>query len=120
MASRRRGRIRERLDRGLVNDAWAGLFPQAALQNLEFNHSDHRPLLVDTDYYAQPAASPNNVQVKRFEARWLREQNFNEIVMEAWNEAAADPTVTTIYEKLKKMHNRFHDWDQRVLKKPKK
>lgn len=115
----RRGRIRERLDRGLVNEAWSGLFPHAALQNLVFNHSDHRPLLVDTDYYAQPAAAPNNIQVKRFEAWWLREEKFDETVMDAWINAASDPNVTTIYEKLNQMHARFHDWDQRVLKKPK-
>ena len=49
-----RGRIRERLDRGLVNEAWANLFPMAALENLQYNHSDHRPLLVNTEHYTVP------------------------------------------------------------------
>ena len=40
--------------------------------------------------------------------------------MEAWTEAATDPNATSIHEKLNKMHASFHDWDQRVLKKPKK
>lgn len=31
-----------------------------------------------------------------------------------------DPTLNTIHEKLDRMHGVFHDWDQRVLKKPKK
>lgn len=113
-------RIRERLDRGLVNDAWTGLFPHAALQNLEFNHSDHRPLFIDTEYYVQQGGTSNNNHVKRFEARWLREEKFDETVMEEWTEAARDPNLTNIYEKLNKMHASFHDWDQRVLKKPKK
>lgn len=64
----RRGRIRGRLDRGLVNEAWSRLFPQVELENLEFNHSDHRPLLVNTEYYSQPVAGGSGQQ-KKFEAR---------------------------------------------------
>ena len=62
----------------------------------------------------------NNAQVKRFEARWLREESFNDTVLDAWTNVGADPNATSIYEKLNKMHAIFHDWDQRVLKKPKK
>ena len=43
-----RGRIRERLDRGLINDGCANMFPAAALQNMHYNHSDHRLLYVET------------------------------------------------------------------------
>lgn len=31
-----------------------------------------------------------------------------------------DPAVPGIFDKLSRMHSTFHDWDQRVLKKPKK
>jgi endonuclease/exonuclease/phosphatase family metal-dependent hydrolase len=46
----RRGNLRERLDRGAVNQAWNNLFPNASLINSETTRSDHRPLLVDTEY----------------------------------------------------------------------
>ncbi|XP_073353800.1 uncharacterized protein [Aegilops tauschii subsp. strangulata] len=115
-----RGRIKERLDRGLVNDTWSVLFPHAALQNMEYNHSDHRPLVVDTEYYAQTVPVVNDVHARRFEARWLREKSFNDTVLEAWSRVEADPGLTSIYGKLNKMHAEFHDWDQRVMKKPKK
>jgi endonuclease/exonuclease/phosphatase family metal-dependent hydrolase len=39
-----RGNIRERLDRGFGNSAWIDMHPEAAVVNLEYNHSDHRPL----------------------------------------------------------------------------
>lgn len=39
-----RGGIRERLDRGLINAAWEAMYPSAALQNMLYNHSDHRPI----------------------------------------------------------------------------
>ena len=93
----RRGRIRERLDRGLINDAWADLFPNANLEHQNFNHSDHRPLLVDTDYFV--GVNPNQQGPKRFEARWLREDLFPELVQETWDKLGTDPNVSGIFEK---------------------
>jgi hypothetical protein len=37
----KRGRMRERLDRALVNHSWSVLFLRAALQHLEYCRSDH-------------------------------------------------------------------------------
>ena len=47
----RRGEVRERLDRAVCNVEWANKFPRAAVINEEHVHSDHRPLVFDTDYY---------------------------------------------------------------------
>jgi hypothetical protein len=44
-----RGRIRERLDRGVANTQWNILFPEAQLVNGEMVKSDHRPIIVETD-----------------------------------------------------------------------
>ena len=112
-----RGRIRERIDRGLVNEAWDNVFPMAALENLQYNHSDHRPLLVNTEHYTVPVHGDG--RRLRFESRWLREAQFNDSVMDAWQKVGSDPTANSVYEKLNRMHAMFHDWDQRVLKKPK-
>ena len=46
----RRGHIRERLDRAVGNMQWADLFPSFGVSNEEFNKSDHRPVLVDTNF----------------------------------------------------------------------
>ena len=113
-----RGRIRVRLDRGLINDSWGALYPHAALQSLSYSHSDHRPLLVDTEYYLPSTGSGN--QVKRFEARWLRENSFADLVQETWQKVGTNSNLTSVQAKLDGMHGMFHDWDQRVLKKPKK
>jgi hypothetical protein len=45
-----RERIRERLDRAVANGAWNIMHPGAVLQHLEYTRSDHRPILLDTDY----------------------------------------------------------------------
>jgi hypothetical protein len=47
----KRGRIRERLDHALFNGDWSLWYPGAVLQHLEYIRSDHRPLLLDTDYH---------------------------------------------------------------------
>lgn len=46
-----RGFIRERLDRALCNDAWASKFPYAVVIHEHHVHSDHRPLVLDTNYF---------------------------------------------------------------------
>ena len=51
----------ERLDRGLVNDAWKTLFHNVALEDMEHNYSNHRPMWANIEYYNQPEA-PNNGQ----------------------------------------------------------
>ena len=47
----RRGEIRERLDRAVCNVQWAHKFPRAAVINENHVHSDHRPLVLDMDYF---------------------------------------------------------------------
>jgi hypothetical protein len=47
----RRGRIRERLDRAVANQAWRDLFPLAGVINEDFWKSDHRPISVDSEHF---------------------------------------------------------------------
>ena len=41
--------IRERLDRAVANKDWTSRFPLYHIINGEPRHSDHRPVIVDTD-----------------------------------------------------------------------
>jgi endonuclease/exonuclease/phosphatase family metal-dependent hydrolase len=83
----RRGKLRERLDRGVVNDQWNSAFPFASLVNSETTRSDHRPLLVDTKYLSNLHAHKETP--RRFEARWLHEEAVEEMVKAAWERAKA-------------------------------
>ena len=47
----RRGEIRERLDRAVCNVDWANKFPRVAIINEEHVHPDHRPIILDTEYF---------------------------------------------------------------------
>jgi hypothetical protein len=74
----KRGRIRERLDRTVANGAWSVMHPGAKLQYLGYIRSDHRPILLDTEYQQPQQHSSNGP--RHFEAKWLREEGFRQVV----------------------------------------
>ena len=79
-----RGRVRERLDRGVANGSRNQLFPSSRLINAEMTKSDHRPIVVDTEGVDVPHVGERK---KQFEAHWLSEATVNEIVRTAWERA---------------------------------
>jgi hypothetical protein len=87
----KRGRIRERLDRTVANGAWSVMHPGAKLQYLGYIRSDHRPILLDTEYQ-QPQQHSSN-EPRHFEAKWLREEGFRQV--------RAGPEISETRAKLK-------------------
>jgi hypothetical protein len=114
-----RGMLRSRLDRAIRNDSWRQMQDKAAVIHLEYNHSDHRPLLLDTEYYPASSATITTKHLN-FEAKWLKEENFSEVVEKAWLSAAQSSDSIDVLERLKAMHAGLHAWDNRVLSRPKK
>jgi hypothetical protein len=112
----RRGNLRERLDRGAVNQAWNNLFPNESLINCETTRSDHRPLLVDTEYLV--GTHDQHVREKRFEARWLSEDSVEEMVKAAWERAKLKGEDPSLMQKMSDVHSKLHDWDRKILKGP--
>jgi hypothetical protein len=111
----RRGRIRERLDRALVNEACLTMHPDASLQHLDCMRSDHRPILLETEQQLEVLIHGK----KFFEAKWLREESFRSVVEQAWARAEAKMTDGGVLAKLAHMHSTLHAWDADVLKQPK-
>lgn len=114
----KRGNIRERLDRALTNDSWNNKFVDAVLTNLEYNKADHRPILMCMSEGNVPES--NISSVLRFEARWLKEDRFREVVQEAWDLASPHAQGTGLVGKLSFVHDQLHRWDKAVLKSPKR
>jgi hypothetical protein len=112
----RRGNMRERLDRGVVNNSWNDVFPNASLINSETTRSDHRPVLVDTEYLSSTHAITE--APKRFEARWLQEDAVEEMVKAAWERAKARGEEISLKQKVDDVHSELHVWDKTVLKAP--
>ncbi|XP_010233014.1 uncharacterized protein LOC104583043 [Brachypodium distachyon] len=111
-----RNGIRERLDRAVCNERWAALFPMFGVINEAPVHSDHRPIVVDTEVHAG-ALAPWSSGTKFFEARWLKEETVETIVNTAWAKAVASG-ARGIAAITKLVHEDMHTWDCRVLKGP--
>ena len=79
--------------------------------------SDHRPILMDTQYLA-PAQGGR--RKKQFEARWLQEDTVEEMIKVAWARAKARGEGLTFLEKVNDVHEELHVWDKEVLKRPEK
>jgi hypothetical protein len=76
------GRIRERPDRVIDNGAWNIMHPGVVVQTFQFTRSDHRPILLDT-YFQLPVANQSK-RSKKFEAKFLKEKGFREMVEQLW------------------------------------
>lgn len=113
-----RGRIRERLDRALTNEAWNTKFENAVLTNLEYSKSDHRPILMNL--HINNNQENHGPAVLRFEAKWLKEAHFRQVVQEAWERAGAQNSISSLAGKLALVHDHLHKWDRSVLQHTKK
>ncbi|KAL4386596.1 hypothetical protein GQ457_09G025710 [Hibiscus cannabinus] len=76
--------IRERLDRGVANEAWQSLFPHFKLEHLIKSFSDHCPLLLNTDV----STTGNFLRQFRFEAAWVLEGSCEDVVRHLWASTA--------------------------------
>jgi hypothetical protein len=113
----RRGGVRERLDRATANSDWLTMHPEASLTHLESIKTDHRPILLDTE---PQSVVPNNGSTLKFEAKWFKEDSFQEIVETAWLSACEDVGEANVLAKLAHMHASLHAWDKEILQKPKR
>jgi hypothetical protein len=112
----KRGQIRQRLDRAIANGQWMNMHPGAVLQHLGYIRSDHWPILLDTKYQAGVGRQKHGP--RRFEAKWLREEGFRQVVEDAWEASGA--SSTGVLERLARLHAAMHEWDSTVLKQPRK
>ncbi|XP_019168532.1 PREDICTED: uncharacterized protein LOC109164453 [Ipomoea nil] len=69
--------IWEKLDRVLVNDAWAERFGNATARSLTVPTSDHLPLFLNTI----PTVRQHRRRKFKFENAWLKENHYREIVL---------------------------------------
>jgi len=110
-----RGKIRERLDRGVSNAAWNMLFPNAKLTHEGMVKSDHRPILLDTEGLEDDGVKHST---KRFEARWLKEETVEAMIQAAWARASARGEGPSFMQKTSMVHDELHVWDRETLKGP--
>jgi hypothetical protein len=94
------------------------MFPLAGVINENFSKSDHRPIMVNTRYLENVEAA-RLARKKMFEAKWLLEESFDEIVSAAW-ESAHVHGPSDFATRVKKVHLALHAWDMQTLKEPRR
>lgn len=81
-------RIRERLDRFLVNHSWKRLYPEAYIDHTVRYNSDHAAIVLKT---VAPARQQRRARRGfRFETCWLLDENCEEVVKKAWSSAEGE------------------------------
>jgi hypothetical protein len=82
----------------------------------EYNKSDHRPLVIDTEYHAGSVRNAPSGP-RKFEAKWLREEGIETIIQTTWERAKAVPG-TSLAEATKEIQSSLNIWDREVLRGP--
>lgn len=106
--------VRERLDRAVANTAWCCKFPLVRVINGDPRHSDHRPVIVEVgEREVRQWDGPREV-LRKFEARWLEEEDCVARVEEAWG-AAMLGGGSNILELQSLVLGELWEWDREVL-----
>jgi hypothetical protein len=108
------GYIRERLDRDVANPIWCARFPCYKVVNGNPEHSDHRPIMVETGEVARSRWCGSGEVNKRFEARWLLEEDCDTIVTNAWN-LAKQRGHKQVSELITSVSKELHTWSKDIL-----
>lgn len=74
--------MKERLDRVLANNEWRMFFQEVEVQVLAARSSDHKPLLVNFARHKEERYYSKNGL--KFEAKWMLEEEYQEVVRDAW------------------------------------
>ena len=72
--------IQERIDRFFMNTSWCQLYPDAKVSHLTKCHSDHCPVLMETN----PNRQLHFTRPFRFQSFWLSDPSFPNVVNWAW------------------------------------
>ncbi|GMI90334.1 hypothetical protein HRI_002702700 [Hibiscus trionum] len=98
--------VRERLDRAVANPSWWDLHQNYSVSHLSHTISDHCPILVDT--VGQTTQRPMaRVEVFRFDANWVLEDEAAQIVKNCWESSSA-----TVLEKLHEIGCALMSWSR--------
>lgn len=107
--------IRERLDRAVApNGGWRERFPLVYVKNGDHFHSDHRPVVVSLNEDPSQGPSQGGQRAFHFEASWLREEQCDSVVNEAWSTGDSWGTGT-VADRLRSIAAGLQSWSVNVL-----
>lgn len=102
--------IRERLDRAVANGGWRMAFPLVSVKNGDPYHSDHRPVVIQTESIPRSRSRSSGF---KFEANWIQEEGCRQVIEEAWGTSVDGGGC--LKENLKGVAASLKDWSVNVL-----
>lgn len=108
------GYIRERLDRAVATPSWCERFPGYKVVHGCPEKSDHRPVVLHLDGGRPVRRRHMHDPVKRFEARWLLEEDCDVRVSNAW-EVARVRAEANVQQCMKMINAELQDWSHNIL-----
>ena len=101
--------IRERLDRAVATVDWVIKFPQAKLFHRTSSASGHNPLVLNL---MRKKLKPVQTKIFRFEAMWLKDSSFEDVVNSAWEEGLHMGTEFPIESCLDNCRAKLEVWNK--------
>lgn len=102
------GFIQECLDRALATPSWRTRFANASVEHLDSVGSDHSALLLNLN----PHAVRNRVPF-RFDARWVKEDDMQNLVQQAWNVQTQGSRLFNVQNKIRECRSSIQNWKKR-------
>ncbi|KAH7844378.1 hypothetical protein Vadar_027327 [Vaccinium darrowii] len=100
--------IQERLDRVLATPAWCLLFHQASVVHLDTVGSDHSALLLNLK-----SVPPRRRAPFRFDARWVEEDEVQDIINQSWSIPVHGSHAFSMYKKIQACRSSLSNWKRR-------
>lgn len=101
----------ERPDRGLANQAWIDMFPEAVVKVVESSTSNHLPLVLDLN---KRVYAPRSRRF-HFENMWVREKDCYSLINNCWHEEGH----RDIMDKVAFCCIKLEEWGGRLVKEMK-
>ncbi|KAL5573075.1 hypothetical protein UlMin_022672 [Ulmus minor] len=102
-----RNRVNSRLDRGMANEEWWGLFPNASIELLPQTSSDHNPQVLSC--FGQQCSVKRPF---RFEAAWIEDQRSFWVVNHAWGSRTHPNPPTRLLNKFQATRVALSRWNK--------
>ena len=102
--------VEERLDRVCTNTDWSLLFPDAQVSRIDFDLSDHLPIL-----WKCKLRGANTCSKKRrfqFENMWILEPSCKDVIMLAWSSTQHADVVDNIMGRLNACGVQLMQWNK--------
>jgi hypothetical protein len=82
------------------------MFGYAILHNVDYSRSDHRPIMMS--FGDSPSNEVSDPFILRFQARWLKQASFSEVVEGTWEASLHQVQSNDLAGRLAMVHKRAH------------